>query len=49
MGADARSFDASVDLAGLKPGAYVLPVRIVMPPRIGWTRIEPAEVRVRIQ
>ena len=49
MGADARSFDASVDLAGLKPGAYVLPVRIVMPPRIGWTRIEPAEVTVRIQ
>lgn len=49
MGADARSFDASVDVAGLKPGAYELPVRIVMPPRIGWTRIEPAEVRVRIQ
>jgi hypothetical protein len=49
IGADARSFDASVDVAGLKPGAYELPVRIVMPPRIGWTRIEPAEVRVRIQ
>jgi YbbR domain-containing protein len=49
MGADARSFDASVDVAGLKPGAYELPVRIVMPPRIGWTRIEPAEVSVRIQ
>jgi YbbR domain-containing protein len=48
MGADARSFDASVDLAGLKPGSYALPVRIVMPPRIGWTRIEPAEVRVQI-
>ena len=48
MGADASSFDASVDLAGLKPGSYELPVRIVMPPRIGWTRIEPAEVRVQI-
>lgn len=49
MGADARSFDASVDVAGLKPGTYELPVRIVMPPRIGWTRLDPAEVRVRIQ
>jgi len=49
MGADARAFDASVDLTGLKPGDYELPVRIVLPPRVGWTRIEPAEVRVRIQ
>ena len=49
MGADARSFDASVEAAGLKPGAYELPVRIVVPPRIGWTRIEPPQVRVRIQ
>ena len=49
MGADARSFDASVDVAGLKPGDYELPVRILIPPRIGWTRIEPAEVRVRIR
>jgi YbbR domain-containing protein len=49
MGADARSFDASVDLTGLKPGDYELPVRIVLPPRVGWTRIDPAEVRVRIQ
>ena len=48
-GADAQSFDASVDVAGLKPGLYELPVRIVIPPRVGWTRIEPAEVRVRIQ
>jgi YbbR domain-containing protein len=49
MGADARAFDASVDVGGLKPGTYELPVRIVIPPRIGWTRIEPADVRVRIQ
>lgn len=48
-GADARSFDASVDVAGLKPGTYELPVRIVIPPRIGWTRIDPADVTVRIQ
>jgi YbbR domain-containing protein len=49
MGADARAFDASVDVAGLRPGTYELPVRIVIPPRVGWTRIEPSEVRVRIQ
>jgi YbbR domain-containing protein len=49
MGADAHAFDASVDVAGLNPGTYELPVRIVIPPRIGWTRIDPAAVRVRIQ
>jgi YbbR domain-containing protein len=49
MGADARSFDASVDVNGLKPGDYALPVRIVLPPRIGWTSVEPSEVRVRIR
>ena len=49
MGAVATSFDASVDLAGLKPGDYKMPVRIVTPPRIGVTRTEPAEVRVRIR
>jgi YbbR domain-containing protein len=49
MGADAGSFDASVDVTGLKPGDYELPVRIAIPPRVGWTRIEPANVRVRIR
>lgn len=49
MGADAKSLDASVDVNGLKPGDYALPVRIVLPPRVGWTRIEPAEVQVRIR
>lgn len=47
--ADAGSLAASVDVSGLKPGDYELPVRIVIPPRIGWTRIDPAEVRVRIR
>lgn len=47
--ADASSLAASVDVSGLKPGDYELPVRIVIPPRIGWTRIDPAEVRVRIR
>lgn len=49
MRVDATSLDASVDVAGLKPGDYALPVRVVVPPRIGWTRIDPSEVRVRIR
>jgi len=49
MGADAAAFNATVDATGLKPGDYQLPVRITVPPRIGWTRIDPAQARVRIQ
>jgi YbbR domain-containing protein len=49
MGADAGSFDASVDVSGLKRGQYQIPVRVVLPPRIGIRRVEPAEVRVRIR
>ena len=49
MGADATAFDASVDLGGLRPGDYELPVRVVVPPRIGLARVEPMVVRVRIR
>ena len=49
MGADAGAFDASVDASGLRPGQYALPVRVVLPPRIGMTRVEPVEVTVKIQ
>lgn len=49
MSVDAGALEASVDVDGLKPGDYALPVRIVVPPRVGWTRIEPSEVRVRIR
>jgi YbbR domain-containing protein len=49
MGADASAFDASVDVAGLKRGQYELPVRVTLPPRLGLTRVDPAEVRVRIR
>jgi YbbR domain-containing protein len=49
MGSDAAAFDASVDVAGLRPGRYALPVRVVLPPRIGITRVDPAEVTVSIQ
>ena len=49
MGADATAFDASVDVGGLHPGEYQLPVRVGLPPRVGLARIDPAEVRVRIR
>ena len=49
MSADATAFDASVDVEGLRPGDYELPVRVVMPPKIGLARVEPMEVRVRIR
>ena len=49
MGADAGAFDASVDVSGLKPGQYQMPVRVRLPPRIGIRRVEPLEVQVRIR
>jgi len=49
MGADATAFDAAVDVGGLRPGQYQIPVRVVVPPRIGLVRVEPQEVRVRIR
>jgi YbbR domain-containing protein len=49
MGADAAAFDASVDVSGLKPGDYELPVHVGLPARVGIARIEPAAVRVKIR
>jgi YbbR domain-containing protein len=49
MGADASAFEASIDVEGLRPGDYQLPVRVVLPARIGMVRVEPGEVRVRIR
>lgn len=49
MGADAAAFDASVDVGGLRPGDYRLPVRVALPARLGMTRVDPDEVRVRIR
>lgn len=42
-------FDASIDVAGLGPGQYELPVKIVPPVRVGVLRVDPAEVRVKIR
>jgi YbbR domain-containing protein len=47
--ARADEFDASVDVSGLAPGQFDLPVRIVPPSKIGVVRVEPALVRVRIR
>ena len=49
MGADPMAFQASVDVEGLRPGTYQVPVRVALPPRIGFVRVEPIEVRVRIR
>ena len=47
--ADAKEFDASVDVSGLGPGQYDLPVKVVPPARVGVVSIEPDQVRVRIR
>jgi YbbR domain-containing protein len=47
--AEATEFDASVDVSGLGPGQYDLPVKVVPPARIGVVSIEPEQVRVRIR
>jgi YbbR domain-containing protein len=49
MGADATAFDAAIDVEGLRPGEYQVPVRVVVPARIGLVRVEPQEVRVRVR
>ena len=45
----AADFDASVDVAGLAPGQYDLPVHVVPPARVGLVSAEPGMVRVRIR
>ena len=47
--ADATELDASVDVSGLGPGQYDLPVKVVPPARVGVVSIEPEQVRVRIR
>jgi YbbR domain-containing protein len=46
---DAGDFDASVDVTGLGPGQYELPVRIVPPSRVGVISVMPAQVKVRVR
>ena len=49
MTSDGGLFDASVDVEGLKPGDFQVPVSIVAPARVGVVRLEPSEVKVRIR
>jgi YbbR domain-containing protein len=49
MTSDGGMFDATVDVEGLKPGQFQLPVSIVAPARVGVVRLEPAEVKVRVR
>ncbi len=49
MTSDGEMFDATVDVEGLEPGQFQLPVSIVAPARVGVVRLEPAEVKVRIR
>jgi len=48
-GLDAASLAAFVELAGLKPGRYNLPVKVEAPPGVEAVRIEPAQVTIRIK
>jgi YbbR domain-containing protein len=47
-GSGAETFEATVDVEGLRPGQFQVPVRVVPPARVGVVRVEPSEVRVRI-
>ena len=49
MTSDGSMFDATVDVGGLGPGEFQLPVSIVAPARVGVVRLEPSEVKVRIR
>ena len=49
MTSDGGMFDATVDVEGLEPGQFQLPISIVAPARVGVVRLEPAEVKVRVR
>jgi len=45
---DSSAFEATVDLEGLGQGQFQLPVRVTPPQHLTVTRVEPAQVQVRI-
>ena len=49
MTASPEAFEATVEVEGLRPGQYLLPVRVVTPARVGVVKVEPAQVRVRVR
>jgi YbbR domain-containing protein len=48
-GSGVEDFEATIDVEGLGPGLFQLPVRVVPPARVGIIKIEPPHVRVRIR
>jgi YbbR domain-containing protein len=48
-GSRVEDFEATIDIEGLRPGLFQLPVRVVPPARVGIIKIEPPHVRVRIK
>ena len=46
---EASSFDAHIDVEGLRPGQFDLDVQVVPPARLGVMRVEPSRVRVTIR
>jgi YbbR domain-containing protein len=48
-GSRVEDFEATIDVEGLRPGAFQLPVNVVPPARVGIIKIEPPHVRVRIK
>ncbi|MBI3050261.1 MAG: hypothetical protein HYY76_18345 [Acidobacteria bacterium] len=48
-GFGAADFEASVDIEGLRPGLFQLPVRVTPPSRVGVVRVDPSTVQVRVR
>jgi YbbR domain-containing protein len=48
-GSRVEDFEATIDVEGLRPGSFQLPVKVIPPARVGIIKIEPPHVRVRIK
>jgi hypothetical protein len=46
---NASEYRAAVDIEGLRPGTFLLPVQVTPPARVGVINVEPPTVRVRIE
>lgn len=46
---DVSEFSASVDIEGLQPGTFLLPVQVTPPARVGVIHVEPPTVKVSIK
>ena len=48
-GSRIEDFEATIDIEGLRPGRFQLPVNVVPPPRVGIIKVEPPHVQVHIR